>query len=338
MAFTYTDSDKIVLEAWGKFKVTLLEACEPGDLLSFYNGSATYAVQFADQSDSQRADCIAVDGGVAGDEITAALKAVCSTIPTISNDHGDPTVVYFAGSTDYLGAPLYLGESGKPSTTPGSTFFQQVGKLIKRDQILIDLGVAGADVEAITLSGSSGLVAKKITVTDTTTQSSGYSQGLAVAITSTGDKTGSAEIHGIAVDMTLTGANAPYAYVMPLYLVTSGNPTIGLASALSIYIDDLGTACAQLHMLDLMYGSTNAPTTRNAYIRCRNHSDNTPTAILYLQANNNAKAATNFIEQDSVTVGPVAAAVNTGTDYTPTYKVRCLIGSTTFYLTGVAES
>ena len=52
MAFTYTDSDKIVLEAWGKFKVTLLEAVEPGDLLSFYATDNAYTVQFADQGDS----------------------------------------------------------------------------------------------------------------------------------------------------------------------------------------------------------------------------------------------------------------------------------------------
>jgi len=138
MAFTYTDSDKVVLEAWGKFKVTLLEAVESGDLLSFYNASATYAVQFADQSDSQRADCIAVDGGAAGAEITACLKAVLGTISTIATG-GVVTRVYFATSTDYLGAPLYLGEDGKPSSTNGTTYSQRVGKLIARDQIAIDL-------------------------------------------------------------------------------------------------------------------------------------------------------------------------------------------------------
>ena len=143
MAFTYTDSDKIVLEAWGKFKVTLLEAVEPGDLLSFINGAtggATYAVQFADESDSQRADCIAVDGGAAGDTITACLKAVCSTIPTITaGNRGDPTAVYFAASTDYLGAPLYLGEAGKPESDEGSTYVQGVGRLLARDRILLDV-------------------------------------------------------------------------------------------------------------------------------------------------------------------------------------------------------
>ena len=53
MAFTYTDKDKVIIEAWGKFKVTLLEAVEPGDLLSFYNTDNAYTVQVADQSHSQ---------------------------------------------------------------------------------------------------------------------------------------------------------------------------------------------------------------------------------------------------------------------------------------------
>jgi len=152
MAFTYTDSDKIVLEAWGKFKVKLLEAVEPGDLLSFYNTDATYAVQFADESDSQRADCFAVEGGAAGDTITAALAVVCSTIPTIG-DRGDPTAVYFAASTDYLGAPLYLGESGKPESDVGTTYKQQIGRLIARDQIYMSV-MPTSNLETSTFLGT----------------------------------------------------------------------------------------------------------------------------------------------------------------------------------------
>ena len=138
MGFTYTDSDKIVLEAWGKFKVTLLEAVEPGDLLSWYNTDNDYTVQFADESDAQRADCIAVEKGAAGDEITACLKAVLKTISTIATG-GVVTRVYFAAAADFLGAPLYLGESGKPESSVGTTFVQEVGRLLARDQILIDL-------------------------------------------------------------------------------------------------------------------------------------------------------------------------------------------------------
>ncbi len=203
----------------------------------------------------------------------------------------------------------------------------------------MDARMIHLDGLTVTLTGSTAINAMSLTVTDETTGTSGYARGLYIAATASGTKTASGEHNSLGIDLTVTG-NTPYAYIASLYFAQSGNPTIGLISAISIYMDNIGTNVSSQHILDLQTGNptASAAATREAYIRCRNHGTGTPTSILYLQANNNAKAATNFIEQDSVTVGPVAAADNTGTDYTPTYKVRCLIGSTTFYLTGVAES
>jgi len=189
-----------------------------------------------------------------------------------------------------------------------------------------------------TIIGTAARSRIEIDCTDTSTIATGYNRALYINYTASGAKTGSAEINCLGVDATVS-ANTPYAYLQSVYLATSGNPTVSLASALTVYIDDLGTACAQLHLLDLQYGSTNAPTTRNAYMRIRNHSDNTPTSVLYLQANNNAQAATYFIEQDSVTVGPVVesvTAIASGTN--TTHRVKCIKGSTVFYLLGVAAA
>ncbi len=138
MGFTYTDSTKTVLEAWGKFKVTLMEAVVPGSLLSFYNTDNDYTVQIADESDSQRADCIALEAGAIGAEITAALKAVFRTVDTVGTG-GVVTQVYFAAADDFFGAPLYLGEDGKPESSVGDTYKQEIGKLISRNRVLIDL-------------------------------------------------------------------------------------------------------------------------------------------------------------------------------------------------------
>lgn len=139
MAFTYTDKNiKTVLHSWGRFRVTLLEAVVTGDLLSWYNTDNAYTVQFADESDSQRADCIACQSGAAGDEIWACLKAELKSGSTIGTG-GAVTQVYFAASSDFFGAPLYLGESGKPESAEGSTYVQTVGRLLARDRILFDL-------------------------------------------------------------------------------------------------------------------------------------------------------------------------------------------------------
>ena len=180
----------------------------------------------------------------------------------------------------------------------------------------------------------------KIVVADGGAETSGYGRGLYVSYTNDGAKTSSAEINAIGVDVTVSAA-VPYAYIQSLYFATSGNPTIGLISAMSVYLDNIGTGVSSVHMLDLQTATptASAPSTREAYIRCRNHGTGTPTSIFFLQANNNAKAATNFIEQDSVTVGPVAAsttAITSGTN--TTYRVQCKHGSTTFYLLGVAAA
>lgn len=202
----------------------------------------------------------------------------------------------------------------------------------------MDARMIHMDGLTVTLAGSTALNAMSLTVTDTTTNASGYSRGLYIAATASGTKTGSGEHNSLGIDLTVTG-DTPYAYITSLYLATSGNPTIGLISAVSIYMDNIGTGVSSVHILDLQTGNptASAASTRETYIRCRNHGTGTPTSILFLQANNNAKAATNFIEQDSVTVGPVAAAVDTSTA-TWTHKVRCLLGSTTFYLLGVGDA
>lgn len=178
-----------------------------------------------------------------------------------------------------------------------------------------------------------------IKVADGAATTSGYMRGLYIDYTNDGAKTTSAEINPLGVDVTVSAA-VPYAYIASLYMATSGNPTIGLISAVTIYLDDIGTGVSSVHMLDLQTGNptASAASTREAYMRIRNHGTGTPTSVMFLQANNNAKAATNFIEQDSVTVGPVAAAGTTTGDEAYTYKVRCLYGSTTFYLCGVASS
>ena len=153
MGFTYTDRNaKTVLHSWGRFKATLFEAVVEGDLLAVYNTDNAYTVQFADQSDSQAAIAVACEAGAAGDEITCALMAELKapTTPTVSGG----TQTYFAASADFFGAPLYLGESGKPASSAGATLSQEVGFLLARDRILI---VPNTYLASTTLSLSSTL-------------------------------------------------------------------------------------------------------------------------------------------------------------------------------------
>ena len=137
MAFTFTDSTKVLIEAQDIVKVTLLEAVIPGDLLSYYNTDNDYTVQIADESDEQRAELIAIDAGAAGDEITACLRSVWETRDTVGVG-GVVTEVYFADEADFLGAPLFLGEDGKASSTVGTTYRQVIGKLLSRKRLVLE--------------------------------------------------------------------------------------------------------------------------------------------------------------------------------------------------------
>jgi len=170
--------------------------------------------------------------------------------------------------------------------------------------INFDAGAATFDIVS-SLSGASADDAISITVTDSTTGSSGYARGLYINATASGTKTSSGEHNSLGVDLTVTG-DTPYAYIQSLYVTTSGNPTIGLVSGISIYSDNIGTGVSSWHLLDLQTGNptASAASTREAYIRIRNHGTGTPTTIIYAQANNNAKAATYLFEQDASTVGP----------------------------------
>ncbi len=172
MGFTYTDSDKVVLEAWGKFKVTLYETVEPGDLLSFYNTDNDYTVQHADESSSYRADCIAMEAGVQGDEIMVCQKAMLKTISTIATG-GVVTRVYFAAEADFLGAILYLGEDGKPESDTGDSYQQIVGRLVARDQILIDLNPIETGILMEFTDADGGGVGIKVVMQMTTTAAIG---------------------------------------------------------------------------------------------------------------------------------------------------------------------
>jgi len=220
MAFTYTDRNKkVILHSWGRFRVTLLEAVEVGDLLSRYNTDNAYTMQFADQSDSQAAEAIACEPGAAHAEIWACLAAELKAPVSIATG-GVATQSYFAAAADFFGAPLYLGEDGKPASSAGGTMAQEVGCLLARDRIFLSCGgglLAGA--AAFTTLTASGAVAL----------SSTFSRVGSVAIADPGDAgaipvtvsgycllvTGGAETRTLAIPTA-------YGQVIDLFFKTDG--------------------------------------------------------------------------------------------------------------------
>ena len=161
MGFTYTDKNQKRTIRTGKaYKATVNAAVAVGDLLAPANADNASTFKLADDSDRAKATTVALESSIAAaEEISVADWAELQTQDTIGAA-GAVTQVYFAASADFLGAPLYLGESGKPSSAIG-TSGQQIGILTARNRILVNPGVYGNSQELSNIiadPGASGAI------------------------------------------------------------------------------------------------------------------------------------------------------------------------------------
>jgi hypothetical protein len=196
--------------------------------------------------------------------------------------------------------------------------------------------VTGADkvwYSSNTISGSSAVNSMELAVTDTTTASSGYSRGIYVNATVSGTKTGSGEWNGIGSDFTISG-DTPYVYGLTIWGTHSGNPTLGFVAPISIYLDDMGSACGAIVGIDVgLAGGSNSPSGRHTFMRVRNHTGaQPPESIILLEGN---PTADYFLDFDQAYV-PIYADTS-GVPANATHKIKCRVGSTDFYLIGVAD-
>lgn len=156
MAFTYTDrNEKVVLASFGPFTATVTENVVTGDLLTWYQTDATSALELADQSSGKFASAVALQEILAGESGECALAATLKAPVSIATG-GIATQAYFGAETDFYGVPLFIGESGKASSSVGATSGQVVGYNINRFTIMLaPLGaVTGINGDFTTLAAS----------------------------------------------------------------------------------------------------------------------------------------------------------------------------------------
>ena len=200
------------------------------------------------------------------------------------------------------------------------------------------LGAGAADVIAVKvhwdfwfdvyrdyLAGGAAEAALLVDVNDATTLATGYGQGIVVDYNNTGDKTGDAEIQGIAIDQ-LNSGNVCYMYGETIYQVNSTNPDVSFQATLSIYQDELGSNNDAAVCIDMGMSSTNSPSGRHSFMRMRNHNAaNPPESMILLEGTPGTDFMVDFPQGST----PVVLA---GTGGAETMKIAVRVAGATMYI------
>ena len=140
-------------------------------------------------------------------------------------------------------------------------------------------------------------------------------------------KTGTATIQAANLDMFLNHS-VPYAYGLAVYCITSGNPTVGFCSGITVYMDNPGTATSGWIGIDIqMAMGTNSPLDRHAFMRLRNQSAGAvPDVVFQLEGTNTADF---LISCENASLPAVAASAGGGL---ANMKFAVRVGATTYYI------
>jgi len=127
-------------------------------------------------------------------------------------------------------------------------------------------------LDMVFTAGNTADNAVSITPTWSETRASGYARALLIEGTISGTLTGSAECTGIGIEIPTISANCPVIYPLTIYTGTIADKTIGILSAISVYMEDMGNAVGNFVALDIGINTTDVTGNRNQFIRLRQHS------------------------------------------------------------------
>jgi len=201
------------------------------------------------------------------------------------------------------------------------------------------LYVENDGVHNFTFTDQGGENCIALTITDSTTVTSGYSQGFYVNHTVSGSwSTGAAQINSFAVDLALTGTIACEAEGFYAYVSGSGATlTSANISGVVCYIADLGAeptasrAALKLHIADGNKSSGN-----DAFIVMRIEGASGDVTNMF-EKSGTATNPDNFIRTNA-TDGMLTAGDYLGGTPASAYGLRFLVGATVYYIPLIADS
>lgn len=144
------------------------------------------------------------------------------------------------------------------------------------------------------LTGTAALDSMKLDVTDTQTLASGYTHGFYINWTKTGAQTGGA-VNPFSIDFAATTGACTEVALESHYITQTGNKLTGNVSVWQAYVEDVGTGAANVMLLDIGYVGIARGTSRDCYIRLKQHNTATGAKTLFfLEGTNNVLAAQLF--------------------------------------------
>jgi len=143
-----------------------------------------------------------------------------------------------------------------------------------------------------------------IVITDTSTVTSGYLQGVYVSVTPSSDAsytTGGAQINAFATDIFLDGTIGCEVEGMYVYIATNGTaPTLtsGNLNGVNVYIDDLKAAASSVNGIQLHMADGNSHT-QSAFVYMRMEGSSAAIDSMFQKAGTAALAPTYFLRTNN---------------------------------------
>jgi len=178
-----------------------------------------------------------------------------------------------------------------------------------------------------TMTGATATDNVSIQVTDQQTNASGYTRGLYVNVTATGDKTSTGEINAAAIDLTPEG-NAYIATPLAMYTGACADAVISNLWGIYMYMDDIGGSATVTTKYGMSIGIDNGDNaTTCGYLRFYNHgAAGTDVDYVIDFPNAGISAAQYFFHAG--TGGDMIETGDITSGKTCTHGLRVLLGST----------
>jgi len=143
-----------------------------------------------------------------------------------------------------------------------------------------------------TLTSTTGQNILRLNVTDSAALASDYSRAIYINWTKTGAQTGG-YVNPFSIDFAATTAACTEVALESHYITQTGNKLTGNVAVWQAYLEDVGSAAANVFPIEIGRVCTNTGSSRDSFARFKTHSG-TAKSVFYIEGTSNAMATNLF--------------------------------------------